>query len=91
MLSCIVCLIGFFWFKFLLHIGYNIYVLCAHSSPLFIGFPRQEYCSKLPFPTPTDLRDPGIEPVSLVSPALVGGLFTTNTAWEVPYNIYELS
>ena len=45
-------------------------MLCAHSSPLSIGFPRQEYWSKLPFPTPTHLHDPGIEPVSLMSPAL---------------------
>ena len=33
-------------------------------------FPRQEYWSGLPFSTPGDLPDPGIEPVSLVSPAL---------------------
>ena len=32
----------------------------------------QEYCSRLPFPTPEDLPDPGIEPVSLVSPVLTG-------------------
>ena len=30
----------------------------------------------MPFPTAGDLSDPGIEPVSLVSPALAGGLFT---------------
>ena len=34
---------------------------------------RQEYWSGLPFPSPGDLPDPGIEPVS---PALVGGFFT---------------
>ena len=39
-----------------------------------MGFPRQEYWSGLPFPPPGDLSDPGIEPVSLVSPALAGGL-----------------
>ena len=31
----------------------------------------------LPFPTPGDLPIPGIEPMSLGSPTLVGGLFTT--------------
>ena len=36
----------------------------------------------LPFPLPGDLPDPGIEPVSLVSPALAGGFFTTSTTWE---------
>ena len=33
--------------------------------------------SGLPFPLPGDLPDPGIEPVSLASPALIGGFFTT--------------
>ena len=32
----------------------------------------------MPFPTPGDLPDPGIEPASLVSPALAGGYFTIN-------------
>ena len=40
-------------------------------------FSRQGYWSKVPFPTPGDLPDPGIEPASLVSPALAGGFFTT--------------
>ena len=49
----------------------------AHQAPLSMGFPRQEYWSRLPFPTPGDLPDPGIEPTSLVSSALAGGYFTT--------------
>ena len=32
--------------------------------PLSMGFPRQEYWSGLPFPSPGDLPDPGIEPAS---------------------------
>ena len=32
----------------------------AHQAPLSTGFPRQAYWSKLPFPTPGDLSDPGI-------------------------------
>ena len=36
-------------------------------------FSRQEYWSGLPCPPPWDLPDPGIEPVSLMSPALAGG------------------
>ena len=35
-----------------------------------MGFFRQEYWSGLPFPSPRDLPKPGIEPTSLVSPAL---------------------
>ena len=34
----------------------------AHQGPLSMGFSRQEYCSGLPFPSPGDLPNPGIEP-----------------------------
>ena len=44
----------------------------AHQAPLSMGFPRQEYQSGLP----GDLPDPGIKPVS---PALIGGFFTTES------------
>ena len=54
-----------------------------------MGFPRQEYWSGLSFPSPGDLPDPGIEPVSLMSPALAGGFFTTSTTWEAPNNSYS--
>ena len=37
-----------------------------------MGFLRQEYWSRLPFPTPRDLPDPGMQPMSLASPALAG-------------------
>ena len=36
----------------------------AHQAPQSLGFSRQEYCSGLPFPTPEDLPNPGIEPRS---------------------------
>ena len=36
----------------------------AHQSPPSMGFSRQEYWSGLPFPSPGDLPDPGIEPGS---------------------------
>ena len=49
----------------------------ACQAPLSMGFSRQEYWSGLPCPTPGDLPDPGIKPVSLASPALAGGFFTT--------------
>ena len=44
----------------------------AHQAPLSMGIPRQEYWSGLPFPSPRDLPDPGIEPMS---PALAGKYF----------------
>ena len=43
----------------------------AHQAPLW-NFFRQEYWSGFPFPPPGHLPDPGIEPASLVSPALAG-------------------
>ena len=49
----------------------------ALQAPLFMEFSRQEYWSGLPFPTPQDIPDPGIEPESLASPALTDGFFTT--------------
>ena len=45
-----------------------------------MGFSRQEYWSGLPFPFPGNLPDPGIEPASRTSPALVGRFLTTS-AW----------
>ena len=55
---------------------------CDHQPPLPMGFSRQEHWSGLPCPPPEDLPDPGIEPTSLTSPALAGGVFTTSAAWE---------
>ena len=45
--------------------------IAARQAPLSVGFPRREYSSGLPFPTP-DLPNPGIEPTSLASNALAG-------------------
>ena len=36
----------------------------AYQAPLSIGFPRREYWSGLPVPSPGDLPGPGIKPVS---------------------------
>ena len=46
----------------------------AHQAPLAMEFSRQEYWSRLTFPPPGDLPDPGIEPAS---PVLTGRFFTT--------------
>ena len=45
----------------------------ARQAPLSMEFPRQEYWSGLPFLTPGDLPDPGMEPTSLLSPTLATG------------------
>ena len=57
----------------------------ALQAPLSMGFSRQEYRSGLPSSPPEDLPSPGIEPESLVSPALAGRFFTTNAIWEALY------
>ena len=62
-------------------------VACQAPQPM--EFSRQEYRSGLPFPSQGDLPDPGIEPVSLASPALVGGFFTTSTTWEDQHRLEE--
>ena len=59
----------------------NLWTL-AHQAPLSIGFSRQEYWSGLPCPSPGDLPDPGIEPMTLRPPALAGRYFTTSATWE---------
>ena len=54
----------------------------AREAPLYSGFSRPEYRSGLPFPTPGDLPDSGIELVSPASPALAGRFFTTEPPKE---------
>ena len=51
----------------------NLWII-DRQVPLSMGFPRQEWWSGLPFPSPEDLPNPGIRSIS---PALAGGFFTT--------------
>ena len=46
---------------------------------------KKEYWNGLPFPPPVDLPDPGIKPVSPLSPALAGEFFTS----ELPSNVLK--
>ena len=62
----------------------------AHQAPLPMGSSRQEYWSRLPYPPPGNLPDPGIESESLMSPALAGRFFTTSATWETLGVIYGL-
>jgi len=52
----------------------------AHHTSLSVGFSRQEYWSGLPFLSPEDLPDPGIEPRC---PALQARRFTVSATSEV--------
>ena len=52
----------------------------ARQAPLSMGFSRQEYWSRLSFPSLGHITDPGIMPVS---PALVGAFFTTEPPGKI--------
>ena len=54
----------------------------AHQAPLSMRFSRQECWSGLPCPSS------GIQPASLISPALADRLFTTSVTWEAPREEY---
>ena len=59
----------------------NLWTVALQALPP-MGFSGQAYWSGLPFPPPGDLPDPGIKPMSFVSPALAGRFFTTSATWE---------
>ena len=54
----------------------------AQSLHSPMGFSKQEYWSGLSCPPPGNLPGPGIEPESVMSPALQAGSLTTNATWE---------
>ena len=54
---------------------------CGPPGSSVHGISRQEYCSGLPFPSPGDLPNPGIEPESL---ALAGRVLTTEPGVASP-------
>ena len=56
--------------------SFRLHGLCNLPSSSVHGFPKQEYWSGLPCPFPEDLPNPGIQPVSLMSPA-----FFTTVSW----------
>ena len=57
----------------------------ALQAPLSMGFSRQEYWSDLPFPSPGDLPDPGIETVSPAAPASADRISTTEPPGKLHY------
>ena len=59
---------------------------CSWPGSSAMGFSRQEqeHWNGLPFPTPGDLPDPGIEPMSLVSATIAGRFFTAKPPGKPP-------
>ena len=66
------------------------FIVRSPPGPLSMRFSRQEHQSVLPSSHPGDPPDPGIKPVSLMSPALVGGFFSTSTKWEAQRTAWSL-
>ena len=56
---------------------------CSPPDSSLHGILRHKYWSGLPCPPPGDLLDPGIEPLSLTSPALASRFFITNATQHV--------
>ena len=61
---------------------------CSLPGSSVHGIFQQEYWSGWPFPTPGDVPRPGIEPTSLVFPALAGRFFTNSATWEAYIHNY---
>ena len=57
------------------------------KAPLPMEFSRQEYWSRLPFPSLGDLPDPKIQPVSLVSPTLQADSLPTEPPGKIIHDI----
>ena len=84
--QCTVWSILITYFPVQLYVSFHLCIMLSHvwlfvtlwtvapQAPLSVGFPRQEYWNGLPFPSRENRPEPGIKPVS---PALVGGFFTT--------------
>ena len=58
---------------------------CSPPGSSVHGISKQEYWSGLPFSTPGDLPNPGIQLASLKSPAFADRFFTTSATWEAIY------
>ena len=74
----ILCCLSYFRHVWLFETPWTV----ARQASLSIGVSRQEYWSGLPFPSPGDLPNPGIEPMSLKSLTLAGRFFITRTTCE---------
>ena len=70
-----------------------------HQASLSMGFSRHEHWGGLPFPSPGDLPDPGIEPAPFMSSILAGSLplvapgkpLMKITTWLIPLNLLHSS
>ena len=82
-ISCIICC------RFVAKLGPTLWDLwtVACEVPLSMKFPRQEYWTVFSFPSPRDLPDSGIKPVS---PALAGRFFITESREKPLLYCYQI-
>ena len=73
---CMLCRFSCVW------LSATPWTAAACQAPLSMGFSKQEHWRGWPSPLPRGLSNPGIEPTSLMSPALAGRFFTTSTTWK---------
>ena len=62
---------------------------CSLSGSSVHGISQARMLEWVAFPSPGHLPNPGIEAVSLMSPALVGGFFTTSATWEAHVRVSQ--
>ena len=79
-----VCMLSHVWL-------FEIPMDYAPQAPPSMEFSRQEYLNGLSYPSSEDLAKAGIEPTSLVSPALAGQFFTTDPTWEALPQVFSYS
>ena len=60
---------------------------CSLPGSSILGILQARILQWVAMPSSGDLPDPGIEPTSLVSPALAGGFFTTNAPQGGPIKV----
>ena len=80
------CFDNFYQLKSLSHVQFFATTwTVAYQAPLSMGFSRQEWWSGLPFPSPGDLSNPGIEPTS---PSLQADALASEAPGKPPYQPY---
>ena len=62
---------------------------CSLPDSYVPGILQARILEWVSMPSPRDLPDPGIEPLSLMPPALAGGFLTMSVTWEAHYDVHS--
>ena len=63
--------------------------IIVHQAPLSMKLARLKYWSGFPYPPLGNLPDPGVKCISLISPIVTSGFFSTTATWEALVLAYE--